>query len=111
VLADARGVRLLDGELVSPPLGFADGEPWEGNPVSFEGDWALLLYTDGLIEGRVGENGERLGQDGMVELVGRQHARGLRGEDLLRETVSEVRRLNGGELTDDVAVVLLDREP
>jgi hypothetical protein len=49
----------------------------------------------------------------MVELVRRQIAQGLRGEDLLREAVNEVRELNGGELTDDVAAVLLtwaDRE-
>jgi serine phosphatase RsbU (regulator of sigma subunit) len=70
-----------------------------------------MLYTDGLIEGRVGEGGERLGQDGMLEMVRRQLAQGLRGEELLRAAVNEVRELNGGELTDDVAVVLLDREP
>jgi serine phosphatase RsbU (regulator of sigma subunit) len=68
-----------------------------------------MLYTDGLIEGRVGVDGERLGQDGMVEMIRRQLAEGLRGEELLRAAVHEVRELNGGELTDDVAVVLLDR--
>jgi serine phosphatase RsbU (regulator of sigma subunit) len=70
-----------------------------------------MLYTDGLIEGRVGEGGERLGQDGMVSMIRRQLSEGLRGEALLRAAVSEVRELNGGELTDDVAVVLLDRAP
>jgi serine phosphatase RsbU (regulator of sigma subunit) len=69
-----------------------------------------MLYTDGLIEGRIGQGKERLGQDGMVEMVRRQLAEGLRGEELLRAAVNEVRDLNGGELTDDVAVLLLDRE-
>ena len=69
-----------------------------------------MLYTDGLIEGRIGQGKERLGQDGMVEMVRRQLAEGLRGEELLRAAVNEVRALNGGELTDDVAVLLLDRE-
>ena len=68
-----------------------------------------MLYTDGLIEGRTGEGRERLGQDGMVDMVRRQLAQGLRGEELLRAAVNEVRDLNGGELTDDVAVLLLDR--
>jgi serine phosphatase RsbU (regulator of sigma subunit) len=68
-----------------------------------------MLYTDGLIEGKVGDTGERLGQDGMVEMIRRQLSEGLRGEALLRTAVNEVRNLNGGELTDDVAVLLLDR--
>jgi serine phosphatase RsbU (regulator of sigma subunit) len=77
--------------------------------VELGAEWSLMLYTDGLIEGRVGEGRERLGQDGMVEMVRRQLAEGLRGEELLRAAVNEVRELNGGELADDVAVVLLDR--
>jgi hypothetical protein len=47
----------------------------------------------------------------MVDLVRRRLAQGLAGEELLRATVNEVRDLNGGELTDDVAVLLLDRTP
>ncbi len=35
---------------------------------------------------------------------------GLRGEELLEAAVAAVRDLNGGELTDDVAVLLLDRQ-
>ena len=61
--------------------------------------------------GRVGTDGERLGQVGMVAMIRRQRSEGLRGEELLRAAVSEVRDLNGGELTDDVALVLLDRTP
>jgi serine phosphatase RsbU (regulator of sigma subunit) len=79
--------------------------------VELGAEWSLMLYTDGLIEGRVGAGRERLGQDGMVEMIRRQLAAGLSGEDLLRAAVNEVRDLNGGELTDDVAVVLLDRVP
>lgn len=77
--------------------------------VELGAEWSLMLYTDGLIEGRVGDTGERLGQDGMVDLIRRRLSEGLRGEELLRTAVNEVRDLNGGELTDDVAVLLLDR--
>lgn len=70
-----------------------------------------MLYTDGLIEGRVGDGGERLGQDGMVDMVRRQLDQGLHGEELLRAAVNEARALNGGELNDDVAVVMLERRP
>jgi hypothetical protein len=70
-----------------------------------------MMYTDGLIEGRVGANEtQRLGQDGMVAMINRQLAEGLTGEALLEAAVAEVRELNGGELTDDVAVLLLDRD-
>lgn len=68
-----------------------------------------MMYTDGLIEGRIGKGNQRLGQEGMTELVSRQMAAGLSGEELLDASVREVRDLNGGELTDDVAVLLLDR--
>jgi hypothetical protein len=35
-------------------------------------------------------------------------AAGLRGEGLLDAVVTRARELNGGELTDDVAMVLLE---
>lgn len=106
-----RPARLLPHDNNGPALGLLPGARWPRTRVELGAEWSLMLYTDGLIEGRVGVGGERLGQDGMVEMVRRQLAAGLRGEDLLRTAVHEVRELNGGELTDDVAVVLLDRVP
>ncbi|MDO8209901.1 PP2C family protein-serine/threonine phosphatase [Conexibacter sp. CPCC 206217] len=111
VLADARGVRLLDVEQVSPPLGFVDPGGWLGNAVEFSGDWTLLLYTDGLIEGRIGRGAERLGPERLVELLERGGlSRVPGGEDpapMLDELVAEVETLHGGELTDDLAMVLV----
>ncbi|CAL9300333.1 MULTISPECIES: PP2C family protein-serine/threonine phosphatase [Streptomyces] len=101
--------RLLPYDNNGPALGLLPGARWPRMQVELGAEWSLMLYTDGLIEGHVGEGRERLGQDGMVEMVRRQIAEGLRGEQLLRATVNEVRELNGGELADDVAVVLLDR--
>ncbi|GGU54753.1 PP2C family protein-serine/threonine phosphatase [Streptomyces daghestanicus] len=102
--------RLLPYDNNGPALGLLPGARWPRTQVELGAAWSLMLYTDGLIEGHVGEGRERLGQDGMVELVRGKFAEGLSGEALLRATVNEVRRLNGGELADDVAVVLLDRE-
>lgn len=104
-----RTARLLPYDNNGPALGLLPGARWPRMQVELGAEWSLMLYTDGLIEGRVGEGGERLGQDGMVSMIRRQLSEGLRGEALLRAAVSEVRDLNGGELTDDVAVVLLDR--
>lgn len=112
VAAPGRPARLLPQENNGPALGLVPGARWPRMQVELGAAWSLMLYTDGLIEGRVGAGrNERLGQDGMVEMIRRQLGEGLSGEELLRAAVSEVRELNGGELTDDVAVVLLDRVP
>ncbi|MEV6123608.1 SpoIIE family protein phosphatase [Streptomyces sp. NPDC052077] len=109
VTAPGRPARLLPYDSNGPALGLLPNARWPRTQVELGAEWSLMLYTDGLIEGYTGEGRERLGEDGMVELVRRRLSEGLRGEELLRETVNEVRALNGGELADDVAVVLLDR--
>lgn len=106
-----RPARLLPYDNNGPALGLLPGARWPRMQVELGAEWSLMLYTDGLIEGRIGEGRERLGQDGMVEMIRRQLSEGLSGEALLRAAVNEVRELNGGELTDDVALVLLDRVP
>ncbi|GGZ51077.1 hypothetical protein GCM10010371_08500 [Streptomyces subrutilus] len=104
-----RAARLLPYENSGPALGLLPRARWPRRQVELGGAWSLMLYTDGLIEGRIGPGRERLGQDGMVEMINRHLAAGLTGEELLEASVTEARRLNGGELTDDVAVVLLSR--
>ncbi|MEV7990718.1 fused response regulator/phosphatase [Streptomyces sp. NPDC086077] len=111
VARPGRAPRLLPYDNNGPALGLLPGARWPRMQVELGREWSLMLYTDGLIEGHVGAGRERLGQDGMVEMISRQLSQGLRGEQLLREAVNEVRELNGGELTDDVAVLLLDRVP
>lgn len=111
VLVDGDGVRILDAPHVSPPLGFVDPADWAGNPVRFAGDWGLLLYTDGLIEGRVGPGPERLGPERLVELLEHRGASDVAAladaSPLLDELVAEVERLHGEALTDDLAMVLV----
>ena len=102
---------LLPCENNGPALGLLPGASWPRQEVELGPAWSLMLYTDGLIEGRVGDGTQRLGQDGMVDMVRRKIASGLRGDELLGAALNEARDLNGGDLTDDVAVLLLDREP
>ncbi|MCY0921042.1 PP2C family protein-serine/threonine phosphatase [Streptomyces sp. H27-H5] len=104
-----RAARLLPYENSGPALGLLPKARWPRRQVELGGTWSLMLYTDGLIEGKIGAGKERLGQDGMVEMINRHLDQGLSGESLLEASVTEARRLNGGELTDDVAVVLLSR--
>ncbi|MER5853344.1 fused response regulator/phosphatase [Streptomyces sp. NPDC002012] len=106
-----RAAHLLPYEDGGPALGLLPRARWPRRQVDLGGSWSLMMYTDGLIEGRVGpDSTQRLGQDGMVAMINRQLTQGLTGEDLLEAAVTQVRELNGGELTDDVAVLLLDRD-
>ncbi|MGP3953149.1 PP2C family protein-serine/threonine phosphatase [Streptomyces sp. 7N604] len=109
VMRPGHGPQLLPYEDGGPALGLLPRARWPRLQVELGRDWSLMMYTDGLIEGRIGKGTQRLGQEGMVEMVGRQLAAGLRGEGLLDAALAEARSLNGGELNDDVAVLLLDR--
>ncbi|WP_055565902.1 PP2C family protein-serine/threonine phosphatase [Streptomyces atriruber] len=111
IAREGRPAELLPYEDGGPALGLLPRARWPRRQVELGGKWSLMLYTDGLIEGRIGQGNQRLGQEGMVEMVRRQIAAGLQGDELLEAAVNEVRDLNGGDLTDDVAVLLLDRTP
>ncbi|MFJ2774100.1 PP2C family protein-serine/threonine phosphatase [Streptomyces sp. NPDC087300] len=111
IAREGRLADLLPYEDSGPALGLLPRARWPRKQVELGGKWSLMLYTDGLIEGRIGQGNQRLGQEGMVEMVRRQIAEGLQGDELLEAAVNEVRDLNGGDLTDDVAVLLLDRAP
>jgi serine phosphatase RsbU (regulator of sigma subunit) len=74
------------------------------------GDWALLLYTDGLIEGRIDDDEDgRLGVDGLVELVSGYRRRGQPLGALPDWLVGQAEERNGGALADDVAMLLLTK--
>lgn len=111
IVAGTRAVpRLLPYDESGPALGLLPQARWPRRQVELGGRWSLMMYTDGLIEGRVGgAGGRRLEQEGMIDIVSRRLRAGDHGEALLDGTLSEVHELNGGELTDDVAVLLLDR--
>lgn len=111
IARQGRAAHLLPYEDGGPALGLLPRARWPRRQVELGGSWSLMMYTDGLIEGRVGPTGtQRLGQDGMVAMINRQLEQGLTGEALLEAAVTQVQSLNGGELTDDVAVLLLDRD-
>jgi serine phosphatase RsbU (regulator of sigma subunit) len=107
----------------SPPLGLGQVHEWPGTPVRLDGSWSILLYTDGLIEGRIGPGSERLGSEGLMELIkdtlraapegnGEAGARGTPADGLLLDRVIEhVRDLNGGDLDDDLAILALGYSP
>ncbi|MBL7495592.1 SpoIIE family protein phosphatase [Frankia sp. CNm7] len=91
---------------VGPALGVLDTLPTEKITVPLPHGWELLLATDGLLEGRDGPYGERLGWEGVLTEIA---ALGPPpGDDTLPDQlIDRVERRNGGPLTDDVALLLL----
>jgi serine phosphatase RsbU (regulator of sigma subunit) len=107
----------------SPPLGLGQVHDWPGTPVRLDGSWSILLYTDGLIEGRIGKGSERLGSEGLMELIkdalravpegnGESGTGGTPADGgLLDRVIEQVRDLNGGDLDDDLAILALGYSP
>lgn len=97
---------LLDGS-TGAALGIIDEESWAVHRAGLAPGWSVMLFTDGLIEGRIGMGSRRLGEDGLAKLLEARLSAGSRGAELLGEVVTEVERLNGDALADDLAVLLL----
>lgn len=111
---------LADGQVGTGPtdatgvaLGILDGARWVGVDRRVGPESQLVLYTDGLIEGFDGRSASgpdvrtRLGDAGLRALLGDLVGRGVSGSALLEQTLAEVTSRNGGQLTDDVAVLML----
>ncbi|MFG2091470.1 MULTISPECIES: PP2C family protein-serine/threonine phosphatase [unclassified Spirillospora] len=108
--AGGREVTALPDYAHGPALGLLPGAEWPTTEIDLGESWSLMLYTDGLIEGKVGAGSDRLGTDGLVGLARTAHRGGATGRSLIDELVTEVERLNGDALTDDLAVLLLSRQ-
>jgi serine phosphatase RsbU (regulator of sigma subunit) len=118
LLVTRDGVRELQTP-TCPPLGLGQAREWPGTRVRLDGSWSVLLYTDGLIEGRIGKGSERLGSEGLMGLIrdalraappaGNGDAGGGAPVDtrLLDQVIEHVRELNGGDLDDDLAILAL----
>ncbi|HEX3921252.1 MAG TPA: SpoIIE family protein phosphatase, partial [Streptosporangiaceae bacterium] len=96
------------------PPGIAHASAWPAYEVDLGGRWTVLLYTDGLIEGRIGPGPERLGSEGLISGIRATSGLGNGGgplppvEQLLDSMISRAQELNGGDLDDDLAVLALD---
>ncbi len=111
ILIDANGVSIVDVSAGAPPLGIFEQSEWPAQRQTLTGPWSLLLYTDGLVEGKIGTGHERLGERRLVELIERELKVTASWPDdapvLLDRLIAEVERLNGEPLTDDLALLLL----
>jgi serine phosphatase RsbU (regulator of sigma subunit) len=114
ILVTADSVAELEAPVSLPP-GISQSSEWPSAEVHLGEQWSVLMYTDGLIEGKIGAGPERLGGDGLIKLIEKARVRGAAGpvpdsqeNDLIIDSViSQVRELNGGDLDDDLAVLAI----
>jgi serine phosphatase RsbU (regulator of sigma subunit) len=99
-------VELVEGE-VGPALGLVPGFGWQDEGLPLPPGARLVLFTDGLFEGRTGPGSERLGEDGLLDMA-RELATlpAAPFVDTLMERVEAVTAPYGG-VADDIAVVHL----
>ena len=89
-----------------PLLGLVDDARWPASVIELGPEWALMLFTDGIIEGRT-PTGERLDESGLIDLAATAMAGGCSLGGLADELIAGAERANGGPLSDDVALFLL----
>jgi serine phosphatase RsbU (regulator of sigma subunit) len=111
-------VRELEAPVSLPP-GISDTTDWPSAEVDLGTSWSVLMYTDGLIEGKVGAGSDRLGSEGLIKLIEKERAQGAAGlaadrqanEQLIDAVITRARELNGGDLEDDLAVLVVSCTP
>ena len=98
------------------PLGVLPGPTWPGSEVMLGPAWSLLLYTDGLVEGRAGIGEGRLNSEGLIELLTvfaqqQAPAGAASAETLLDWVIEQVHDRNGGPVDDDLAMLFIRYSP
>jgi serine phosphatase RsbU (regulator of sigma subunit) len=100
------GIELVEGA-VGPALGLVTGHGWQAEEMPLPPGASLVLFTDGLFEGRTGPGSERLGEEGLLAMARELAARPAAAfVDGLIERIEKATAPYGG-LADDVAVVHL----
>ena len=91
-----------------PILTLLEGHQPRPFTVALDGEWGLLLFTDGLFEGRATPGAaDRFGVEGLVAQLRSLVAAGTPRDELAPALFGVVERANGGALTDDVAALLV----
>jgi serine phosphatase RsbU (regulator of sigma subunit) len=93
-----------------PPLGVAAGAGIRITTTALPEHWSIFFYTDGLIEGRATPgSAERYGDERLAERLRSDCGGGAMFEAAacLGKLVSDIETAHGGQLPDDVAVVVI----
>jgi serine phosphatase RsbU (regulator of sigma subunit) len=106
LLRTAGRVDFIEGP-AGPALGLVADVAWREDELLVPAGAGLVLFTDGLFEGRVGPGSERLGEEGLVAMA--RELAALPGRAFLDALIGRVEKATSdyGGLADDVAVVHL----
>jgi serine phosphatase RsbU (regulator of sigma subunit) len=106
LLFDDNGQREVPAVPCGLPLGIDPDWVWSPAEIGLGPQWELVLYTDGLIEGRFG-SARCLWVEDLLDLLRAQRARATQDpQQLVDGLVETVHQLDPGN-NDDVAVVML----
>ncbi len=106
-----RATRQLVGR-PGPPLGVVDCGDWTPTRTTLSPRAAVLLYTDGLIEGRRGPDADaRYGSDALIQSIDEVRTKTPLDQASLEAIVAAARHANGAPLADDVAMLLTSLRP
>jgi serine phosphatase RsbU (regulator of sigma subunit) len=88
-----------------PAIGISETSAWEPHPLALPDDpWSLVVYTDGLVEGRTSPGGPRpYGSDRLLPLLAASAV--PVGEEDVEAVLGAVLDANGGALPDDVVLI------
>jgi PAS domain S-box-containing protein len=94
-----------------PALGIYDGGyQWESGVLEVGDTWTLLCYTDGLVEGRREPGSlERFGIEALRGTAAALVASRVGLDELVDGLLDVVHTANGGDLSDDVAILCVGR--
>jgi serine phosphatase RsbU (regulator of sigma subunit) len=87
-------------------LGIDGGQEYAESYAELPPDASLVLYTDGVVEAR--RDGELYGDQRLDALLAEQH--GLSARALAAAVAESAREFAGGDLSDDLAVVVIRRK-
>ena len=96
-----------------PALGILDyAFPFQSGVVEVGDRWTLLCYTDGLVEG-LSEPGsvERFGIGALSDAMAARIERAAHLDEVVDGLLDVVHTANGGDLSDDVAILCVGRCP
>ncbi|MCP9487223.1 MAG: SpoIIE family protein phosphatase [Gaiellaceae bacterium MAG52_C11] len=86
-------------------LGIDAAQTYEPVSLDYPAGASVVLYTDGVVEAR--RNGEQFGGERLDALLAERH--GLPAKELAAAALAACREWTDGELTDDVALVVIKR--
>lgn len=89
------------------PFGLGPGPTEEGEAMLEPGD-QVLLYTDGVVDSRSVETGERFGEDRLRDFVEQEAAAGRLNSETLRRLTNSLLEASGGQLSDDATLMLIE---